>query len=158
MEKSPTALKTIGEVAVFIGVATHVLRFWEGKFTQIKPQKRRGRRYYRPEDVDFVMQVKTLLYQQGYTIRGAQKFLMQNQGGAAAIVPEEGVVAEEKTEVQPQVKANENVLPLPPVLERSIKEKMAALAPEDVEALWEVYGNLLEIKEQIQDIEEKQAA
>jgi DNA-binding transcriptional MerR regulator len=74
-EKSPTALKTIGEVAEDIDVATHVLRFWESKFHQIKPQKRRGRRYYRPEDVVIITQIKALLYGQGYTIRGVQKFL-----------------------------------------------------------------------------------
>ncbi len=72
--KSPTALRTIGEVAQELGVATHVLRFWESKFKQIKPQKRRGRRYYRPEDVVTITQIKTLLYGQGYTIRGVQKF------------------------------------------------------------------------------------
>jgi DNA-binding transcriptional MerR regulator len=74
-EKAPTALKTIGEVANDVDVATHVLRFWESKFHQIKPQKRRGRRYYRPEDVMVITQIKTLLYGQGYTIRGVQKFL-----------------------------------------------------------------------------------
>jgi DNA-binding transcriptional MerR regulator len=75
LEKSPNALKTIGEVAEDIDVATHVLRFWESKFHQIKPQKRRGRRYYRPEDVVIITQIKALLYGQGYTIRGVQKFL-----------------------------------------------------------------------------------
>ncbi len=75
MEKSPNALRTIGEVADSLGIATHVLRFWESKFNQIKPQKRRGRRYYRPEDVETIIQIKTLLYSHGYTIRGVQKFL-----------------------------------------------------------------------------------
>ncbi len=74
-DKSPSALRTIGEVAEDVGVATHVLRFWESKFNQIKPQKRRGRRYYRPEDVRTITQIKSLLYVQGYTIRGVQKFL-----------------------------------------------------------------------------------
>ncbi|MCE3233439.1 MAG: putative transcriptional regulator, MerR family [Rickettsiaceae bacterium] len=74
-EKSPTALKTIGEVAEDLDVATHVLRFWESKFHQIKPQKRRGRRYYRPDDVMVISQIKSLLYGQGYTIRGVQKYL-----------------------------------------------------------------------------------
>lgn len=73
--KSPTALRTIGEVAEELGVATHVLRFWESKFSQIKPQKRRGRRYYRPQDIRTITQIKSLLYGQGYTIRGVQKFL-----------------------------------------------------------------------------------
>lgn len=75
LDKSPSALRTIGEVAQELDIATHVLRFWESKFKQIKPQKRRGRRYYRPEDVITIMQIRTLLYQQGYTIRGVQKYL-----------------------------------------------------------------------------------
>jgi DNA-binding transcriptional MerR regulator len=75
--KSPNALRTIGEVSQDLGIASHVLRFWESKFKQIKPQKRRGRRYYRPEDVTIIQQIKTLLYQNGYTIRGVQRFLSQ---------------------------------------------------------------------------------
>jgi len=51
------------------------LRFWESRFFQLQPQKRRGRRYYRPEDVVLLKQVKYLLYEQGYTIKGAQQFL-----------------------------------------------------------------------------------
>lgn len=76
-EKHPDALRTIGEVAEELDIATHVLRFWESKFHQIKPQKRRGRRYYRPEDIKVITQIKSLLYNQGYTIRGVQKFLSQ---------------------------------------------------------------------------------
>ncbi len=73
-EKSPTALKTIGEVADELDLPQHVLRFWESKFEQIKPLKRRGgRRFYRPEDVAVIRRIKELLYAQGYTIRGAEK-------------------------------------------------------------------------------------
>lgn len=74
-EKHKDALRTIGEVADEIGVATHVLRFWESKFPQIKPQKRRGRRYYGAKDVAIIKIIKTLLYDQGYTIKGVHKFL-----------------------------------------------------------------------------------
>ena len=77
-EKSANALRTIGEVAEELGVEPHVLRFWESKFTQIKPQKRRGRRYYRPQDVKLTTIIKSLLYTQGFTIKGAQRFLKQN--------------------------------------------------------------------------------
>lgn len=73
--KSEKALRTIGEVAEDLGVEPHVLRFWESKFKQIKPQKRRGRRYYRPEDVKLVNVIQSLLYTQGFTIKGAQRFL-----------------------------------------------------------------------------------
>lgn len=76
--KSPDALRTIGEVAAELGLASHVLRFWESKFKQIRPQKRRGRRYYRSEDIQTIQQIKILLYQKGYTIRVVQKFLSHN--------------------------------------------------------------------------------
>lgn len=74
--KSDTAFLTIGEVAEVLGVQNHVLRFWESKFTQIKPLKRAGgRRYYRPEDVALISRIHQLLYRDGYTIKGAQKLL-----------------------------------------------------------------------------------
>ncbi|MCD6035552.1 MAG: MerR family transcriptional regulator [Rickettsiales bacterium] len=73
--KAPGAFRTIGEVAEELGVAQHVLRFWEKKFPQVKPIKRRGRRYYRPDDITFLTRIKSLLHEQGVTIRGAQKFL-----------------------------------------------------------------------------------
>jgi DNA-binding transcriptional MerR regulator len=72
--KSPSALKTISEAAEMLDVPQHVLRFWETKFAQIKPLKRNGgRRYYRPEDIEVLQQIKNLLYRQGYTIKGAKK-------------------------------------------------------------------------------------
>jgi DNA-binding transcriptional MerR regulator len=79
--KSAGAFRTIGEVADELGIAQHVLRFWEKKFTQLSPVKRRGRRYYRPEDVVLLTQIKALLYDRGVTIRGAQKFLGQRKHG-----------------------------------------------------------------------------
>lgn len=76
MEKSPDAFRTISEVAEEINVPQHVLRFWETKFTQIKPMKRAGgRRYYRPGDVELVRGIRVLLYGEGYTIRGVQRIL-----------------------------------------------------------------------------------
>ena len=73
--KSISAFRTIGETAEILGVAQHVLRFWEGKFSQIKPMKMRGRRYYRPEDIDLLNNIKRLLYTEGYTVKGVQKSL-----------------------------------------------------------------------------------
>ncbi len=74
--KSDTAFRTISEVAEDLGVQQHVLRFWETKFTQVKPLKRGGgRRYYRPEDVALLKKIHTLLYAEGYTIKGVQKLL-----------------------------------------------------------------------------------
>tara|TARA_B110000483_G_scaffold217055_1_gene269135 strand:+ start:162 stop:605 length:444 start_codon:yes stop_codon:yes gene_type:complete len=77
--KSPEAFRTISEVSKDLSLPQHVLRFWETKFTQIKPIKRGGgRRYYRPEDVDLLKGIKNLLYNDGYTIRGVQKVIKQN--------------------------------------------------------------------------------
>ena len=76
--KSESAFRTISEVSQDLDVPQHVLRFWESKFTQIKPLKRGGgRRYYRPEDVQLLSQIRDLLYKDGYTIRGVQKLLRE---------------------------------------------------------------------------------
>ncbi len=75
-QKSPNAFRTISEVAEDLNVQQHVLRFWETKFSSIKPLKRGGgRRYYRPEDVALIKKIHTLLYTEGYTIKGVQKLL-----------------------------------------------------------------------------------
>ena len=77
--KSPEAFRTISEVSKDLSLPQHVLRFWETKFVQIKPIKRGGgRRYYRPEDVDLLKGIKSLLYNDGYTIRGVQKVIKEN--------------------------------------------------------------------------------
>jgi DNA-binding transcriptional MerR regulator len=74
--KSPEAFRTISEVSTETDVPQHVLRFWETRFTQIKPIKRAGgRRFYRPEDLDLLRGIKSLLYFEGYTIKGVQKVL-----------------------------------------------------------------------------------
>jgi len=74
IEKDPGAFKTISEVAKILDVPQHVLRFWESRFGQIRPLKLNGgRRYYRPQDIEILTTVKSLLYKQGYTIKGARK-------------------------------------------------------------------------------------
>ena len=79
MDKSPDAFRTISEVADDLDLPQHVLRFWETRFTQIKPMKRGGgRRYYRPQDVDLIKGIRHMLYDQGYTIKGVQKLLREN--------------------------------------------------------------------------------
>lgn len=76
LEKSPEAYKTISEAAEELGVEQHVLRFWETKFPQVKPLKRRGgRRFYRPEDMAALHRIRDLLKAQGFTIKGAKKAL-----------------------------------------------------------------------------------
>jgi len=83
--KSATAFRTIGEVVRELELPAHVLRFWETKFPELKPMKRGGgRRYYRPEDVDLLRRIRQHLYQEGYTIRGAQKLLREGGSGADA--------------------------------------------------------------------------
>ena len=79
--KSEAAFRTISEVAADLEVPQHVLRFWETKFIQIRPMKRGGgRRYYRPEDVELLRRIRSLLYDDGYTIKGVQKLLRQGAG------------------------------------------------------------------------------
>ena len=78
MEKSPDAFRTISEVAEWLDVPTHVLRFWESRFAQVKPVKRAGgRRYYRPSDMQLIGGIKKLLHEDGMTIRGVQKLLRE---------------------------------------------------------------------------------
>ena len=72
--KAPGAFKNISETAKLLGVPQHVLRFWESRFSQVKPLKMNGGlRYYRPQDIDILSTIKNLLYKQGYTIKGAKK-------------------------------------------------------------------------------------
>ena len=75
-DKAAGAFQTISEVSSTLDLPAHVLRFWETKFMQLKPMKRSGgRRYYRPEDIEILQSIKALLYQEGFTIKGAQKAL-----------------------------------------------------------------------------------
>jgi DNA-binding transcriptional MerR regulator len=81
VEKAPDAFRTISEVANEIDVPQHVLRFWESRFSHIRPMKRGGgRRYYRPDDVDLLRGIRHLLYGEGYTIRGVQRILREHGG------------------------------------------------------------------------------
>jgi len=83
--KSREAFRTISEVADELDLPQHVLRFWESKFSQVKPLKRGGnRRYYRPEDIVLLRAIRHLLHAEGYTIRGVQK-LFKEQGVKATI-------------------------------------------------------------------------
>ncbi|MBO9453185.1 MerR family transcriptional regulator [Tropicibacter sp. R16_0] len=82
MSKSPDAFRTISEVAEWLGIQAHVLRFWESKFTQVKPVKRAGgRRYYRPADMLLLGGIKRLLHDDGLTIKGVQKILREQGVG-----------------------------------------------------------------------------
>ena len=86
MDKAPDAFRTISEVADDLDIPQHVLRFWETRFSQIKPMKRSGgRRYYRPDDVDLLRGIRRLLYGEGYTIRGVQRILKEHGIGSVQI-------------------------------------------------------------------------
>jgi DNA-binding transcriptional MerR regulator len=127
VEKSPDAFRTISEAAEELTVPQHVLRFWETKFTQIKPMKRAGgRRYYRPADIELLKGIHTLLYSQGYTIRGVQRILKEENAayvvgiGRGEVMPRKSDLAREgapppgTAKVAPRVGARAAVLDTPP--------------------------------------------
>ena len=87
-DKAPGAFRTIGELSQELGVAQHILRYWETKFRQLKPLQRAGnRRYYRPTDVDLARKIHRLLSQDGYTVRGVQKVLRDKMGSGLSEAP-----------------------------------------------------------------------
>ena len=176
-EKAPTALRTIGEVANDVGVATHVLRFWESKFNQIKPQKRRGRRYYRPEDVQTIAQIKDLLYISGYTIRGVQKYLANAATGKPSANDDTKPTFAEKQR-EPEMpnapkSVNKDLFGNPidvtgqiiqQQLETQKKEEAATEAPtpkkaekklndDELSDLLDIYDGLLDARKKLKDIE-----
>ncbi len=102
--KSSGAFRTISEVAAELEVPQHVLRFWEEKFSQVRPLKRGGgRRYYRPEDVELLRRIRRLLYGEGYTIRGVQRVLREGarrRDGAETDGGDGGIDAERRRALQ----------------------------------------------------------
>ena len=100
--KSAAAFRTISEVSTDLDVPQHVLRFWESKFTPVRPLKRGGgRRYYRPEDVDLLRRIRNLLYTEGYTIKGVQRLLRESGGRAVEETAEgEGLSASQRKELK----------------------------------------------------------
>jgi len=91
-DKAPDAFKTIGELSAELGVAQHILRYWESKFPQLRPLQRAGnRRYYRPADVELARTIHRLLDREGYTVRGVQKVLRSKD---APVPNNEPVVAQ----------------------------------------------------------------
>jgi DNA-binding transcriptional MerR regulator len=110
LEKSAHAFRTISEVATELDVPQHVLRFWESKFSQIRPLKRGGgRRYYRPEDIDLLRRIRSLLYEDGYTIKGVQRLLKESRGrvptrdSGSSEMPEPRLVESEGRAEMPRV-------------------------------------------------------
>lgn len=143
-QKAGGAFRTISEVAEELGVQQHVLRFWETKFSQIRPMKRGGgRRYYRPEDVQLLKHIHTLLYSEGYTIKGAQKLLKgQSKGSIAAEAAEKAQVV--ASNIAPITVAPANKPAQPPVQQPS--SSADALPAAMVEALQGMLGDLKELR------------
>jgi DNA-binding transcriptional MerR regulator len=133
--KSAAAFRTISEVAGELDVAQHVLRFWESKFPQVRPLKRGGgRRYYRPEDVELLRQIRSLLYDEGYTIKGAQKLLKGHKRPGADDHDPDGVqqelVIDDAEEAPPPAAEAAPPPPLPPEVRsrlRRLREELVGL-------------------------------
>ena len=107
MDKSPDAFRTISEAAEELDLPQHVLRFWETRFTQIKPMKRGGgRRYYRPADVDLLKGIRHLLYDKGFTIRGVQRILREQSIPHVVAIGRGEVEAGPEAAEPPKAKAN----------------------------------------------------
>lgn len=142
-KKSDTAFRTISEVAEELKVPQHVLRFWETKFSQVTPLKRGGgRRYYRPEDVALLKKIHTLLYAEGYTIKGVQKLL---RGISKLQVLEEQKTRESSSNVfgksMPKVE-----VPAQKVVEPAISQK------DYLDILDSVLGELKDLRTQVQSL------
>jgi len=100
-KKAPTAFRTISEVADELHIPQHVLRFWETKFSQVKPLKRGGgRRYYRPDDIALLRRISDLLYIQGYTIKGVQRLLREGGGRLSDDIPPAPLHEREEAEAE----------------------------------------------------------
>ena len=102
--KSAAAFRTISEVSDDLDVPPHVLRFWETKFSQVRPLKRGGgRRYYRPEDVGLLLRIRELLYSDGYTIKGVQRLLRDGTGKTLQDESDAKVVEQTISEPEPVI-------------------------------------------------------
>ena len=133
--KDPGAFKTIGELSDELGVAQHILRYWETKFPQLRPLQRAGnRRYYRPADADLARRIQHLLTAEGYTIRGVQKLLSVR--GAA---PVEASTASALTQTVPPVQATADTARDGPIIGASPAdfERLVGLRDKLVAALGE---------------------
>jgi DNA-binding transcriptional MerR regulator len=172
--KGPEAFRTISEVAEDLDLPQHVLRFWETRFSQIRPMKRGGgRRYYRPDDVDLLRGIRYLLYAEGYTIRGVQRILKEQgprfvtaagRGDLSGLPSTREDDALEEADVpefpQPvRVPARSGDADNEPVFEPAAFRRQspvgqvngarsgnAGLAPDDVRRLQATLTNLLELK------------
>jgi len=121
-EKSPDAYRTISEAGEEAGLPPHVLRFWESKFAQLKPIKRAGgRRMYRPQDIQLLKGLRRLLYNEGYTIKGAQKYLREHGVGAVSSLADDTVASVAPAPVEPVSIDHSDSTTQPSVTEAAVK-------------------------------------
>lgn len=151
MNKSKSAFRTIAEVADEIGVATHVLRFWETKFSQIKPMKMSGqRRYYRPEDVEIIKLIRNLLYENRYTIEGAQRLIkekgLKNLLGDGAEIQKD-FFADEEPDLPLGLEPIEKKIEEPEIPLEIINADVLGKVSEAIDDLKEVRDRLYALKE-----------
>jgi DNA-binding transcriptional MerR regulator len=146
--KSAAAFRTISEVAEELDVPQHVLRFWESKFTQVRPLKRGGgRRYYRPEDVLLLRRIRQCLYQDGYTIKGVQRLLRE---GALKNMP----IAEAAPEpaAEDAAKAAVAKKPSPAKADPKLPPLLAAIETSASEAVGELQTIVAEVVQELSDL------
>lgn len=148
-KKAPGAFLTISEVADELSVQQHVLRFWETKFSQVKPLKRGGgRRYYRPEDVLLLKKIHTLLYTEGYTIKGVQK-LLKTLGKAqlmADVQPGQQVTAKRSA---PANEAKAGIVSSSPANEPSNATGRVEISDKQRSILHAMLGDLKDLRDMI---------
>jgi len=122
MTKSAEAFRTISEVAEWLETETHVLRFWESKFSQIKPVKRAGgRRYYRPKDMLIIGGIKKLLHEDGLTIKGTQRIIKDKGLNYVSNLSKPLATGEIIIEENPQIKTK--TIPEPEIKSIKIEQK-----------------------------------
>jgi len=153
--KAPDAFRTISEVSEQLDVPQHVLRFWEAKFTQVRPLKRAGgRRYYRPDDIDLLKGIRALLYSEGLTIKGVQKVLREHGAKHVAEVGRGGGKTARKASdaaAQADVGQLPALLPIPSTehVNLAVEEPSDALVAEQRERLEVVLQDLLRLREML---------
>lgn len=135
LDKSPDAFRTISEVAEDLDLPQHVLRFWETRFTQIKPMKRGGgRRYYRPHDVELIKGIRHMLYDQGYTIKGVQKLLRDNGNQFLVAIGNGDLTAMDaianRKQAEAQARAEPAAAPNPAAAARGAEDEMLVGEPK----------------------------
>ncbi len=161
-EKAGSAFRTISEVSEALEVQQHVLRFWETKFTQIKPVKRGGgRRYYRPEDIDVLRYIQDLLYNEGYTIKGVQKLLKTKT--KAELMEAAGLTAAPAAVQAAPVQTPVTAKPEPLVAVRSSSGAQQQDVPKDANRarilrqrsiLEAMLGDMVELRDSVREIRE----